>query len=150
VDGMTEQLGRGRTGSDRAFRWAAVLFAAAVALHGADHLRRGMGATPPAVMAAGMVQTVLVALTVILVFIGSRWAPHAAVVVGLVSAAGFTAAHLLPAWGPLSDSFIDAPPGARVTWFSWVTALVEIIADLVFAVVAIAVMQERHARRSSR
>ena len=60
---------------------------------------------------AGMVQIVLAAATVVLVFGGSRWAPHAAIVVGFVSAVGFTAAaHLLPTWGFFSDSFIHAPP----------------------------------------
>jgi len=40
--------------------------------------------------------------------------------VPFVSAAGFTAAHLLPTWGFFSDSFINAPPAAWVTSFSWV------------------------------
>lgn len=94
-----------------------MLFAVAVALHGIDHLRRGMNALPPAVMIAGMVQIVLTAITVALVFWESRWAPHAAVVISFVSAAGFTAAHLLQTWGYFSDSFINAPPSARVTSF---------------------------------
>jgi hypothetical protein len=108
-----------------------------------------MDASPPAVMAAGMVQTVLAAATVILVFVGSRWAPHAAVVVGFGSAAGFTAAHLLPAWGFFSDSFINAPPTAGVTWFSWVAAITEIVADIVLAAVAIAVLRTARAQAAA-
>src|SRR5450755_2486802 len=107
---MTEQSDRDRADWDRVFRWTAVVFAVAVALHAADHLRRGMDILPPAVMVAGMVQIVLAALTIVLVFVGSRWAPHAAIVVGFLSAVGFTAAHLLPTWGFFSDSFINAPP----------------------------------------
>ncbi|MEE6164185.1 MULTISPECIES: hypothetical protein [unclassified Mycolicibacterium] len=91
-----------------------------------------MDVIPPAVMVAGMIQIVLAVATIVLVFRSSPWAPYAAVVVGFVSAAGFTAAHLLPTWGFFSDSFINAPPAARVTWFSWTTAVFEIIADIVF------------------
>lgn len=126
-----------------------MIFGAAVALHGADHLRRGMGVIPPAVMVAGMIQIVLAVVTIALVFRGSRWAPYAAVVIGFVSAAGFTVAHLLPTWGFFSDSFIDAPPAARVTWFSWVTAVFEIVADIVMGLVGIAVLRSRARSRAA-
>src|ERR1700704_547066 len=102
---------------DRLFRWAAVLFAFALALHGAAHWRRGLVFFPPAVMVAGMAQLILAPVAVVLVFLGSRWSPHAAIGLGFLSAIGFTAAHLLPAWGFFSDSFINAPPAARVTTF---------------------------------
>lgn len=143
---MTDLASR-RADLDKVFRWAAVLFGVALLLHGADHLRRGMAVTPPAVMVAGMIQVVLAAVTVTLVFAVSRWAPHAAIAVGFASAAGFTAAHLLPAWGPFSDSFIHAAPEARITTFSWVTAVLEIAADIAFGVVGIAVLQARNTTR---
>ncbi len=107
-----------------------------------------MDVVPPAVMVAGMIQIALAVITITLVFLGSRWAPHAAAVVGLVSAAGFTVAHLLPTWGFFSDSFINAPPAARVTWFSWVTAVIEIIADTVFGLVGIAILRSRARSRA--
>ena len=144
---MTERGVTQRMNLSRVFRWAAALFAVAVALHGADHLRRGVDVLPPAVMVAGMVQIALAAAAVALVFRDSPWAPHAAVVVGWVSAIGFTAAHLLPTWGFFSDSYINAPPAARVTWFSWVTAIFEILADIVFGVVGIAVLRARRRQR---
>jgi hypothetical protein len=100
-------------------------------------------------MVAGMIQIVLAVVTIVLVFRSSPWAPHAAVVVGFVSAAGFTAAHLLPTWGFFSDSFINAPPAARVTWFSWTTAVFEIIADMVFGLAALAVLRSRAASQLS-
>jgi hypothetical protein len=56
---------------------------------------------------------------------------------------GFSAAHLLPTWGAFSDSFIDAAPAAGVTWFSWVTAILEILADLLFVGAGIAVLVAR-------
>jgi hypothetical protein len=108
-----------------------------------------MDVIPPAVMVAGMIQIVLAVVTITLVFRGSRWAPHAAVVVGFVSAAGFTAAHLVPTWGFLSDSFINAPPAARVTSFSWATAIFEIIADIVIGLVGIAVLKSRARSRAA-
>jgi hypothetical protein len=118
-----------------------MLFAAAVTLHAADHLRRGMDILPPAVMVAGMVQIALAAAVVALVFLGNRWAPQSAVIIGFVSAFGFTVAHLLPCWDFFSDSFINAPPSANVTWFSWVTAICEIVADVLFGIAGIAVLR---------
>lgn len=140
---MIDSISQGATGIERVFRWATVVFALALTLHAADHLRRGMHVVPHAVMVGGTIQMVMAAVTVYLVFAGSRAAPYAAVVVGSLSAIGFTAAHLLPTWGFFSDSFIKAPASARVTWFSWVTAVVEILADIAFAVVAVAVLRTR-------
>lgn len=125
----------------RLFRWAAIAFAVALAVHGADHVRRGLDAVPPAVMVAGTIQLVLAAVTVALVFTRSRWAPHAAIAIGFASAVGFTAAHLLPRWGFFSDSFIAAPPSARITTFSWVSAVLEVIVDLAFAIAGIALLR---------
>jgi hypothetical protein len=145
---MTERHIWGRSGWDLRLRWAAAFFAVALTVHTADHLRRGMDVVPPAVMTAGMIQGVAAAITVVLVFRGSRWAPHAAILVGFASAVGFTAAHLLPTWGAFSDSFINAAPAAGVTWFSWVTAIAEILADLVFGAVGVGVLAARSRSRS--
>lgn len=135
------------TASDwqRIFDWAAAFFVAALLLHGADHLRRGMNVVRPAVMIGGTLQLLLAAVTIALVITRNHWAPHAAVGIGFVSAVGFTAAHLLPTWGFFSDSFINPPAWARVTAFSWVTAIVEILADLVFGVVGLWVLRARRA-----
>jgi hypothetical protein len=142
---MTEQRRSGHADWDSRLRWAAIIFTVALSLHNADHLRRGMDVVPPAVMIAGTAQGILAVLTVILVFGGSRWAPHAAIVVGFVSAVGFSAAHLLPTWDAFSDSFIDPTPAAGVTWFSWVTAVAEILADLLFGVIGAAALSGRRA-----
>jgi hypothetical protein len=140
---MVEQAQAARDRWNDQFPLIAAVFGAAVALHAADHLRRGMDVVPPAVMVAGMVQIVLAVAAVVLVFQGSQWAALSAVVIGFISAAGFTAAHLLPTWGFFSDSFINAPPAARVTWFSWVTAIAEIAADVVFGIAGVAVLKSR-------
>jgi hypothetical protein len=145
---MTERHFWGRSGWDWRLRWTAILFAVALTVHTADHLRRGMDVVPPAVMTAGIIQGVTAAITVVLVFRGSRWAPRAAILVGFSSAVGFSAAHLLPTWGTFSDSFIGAAPAAGVSWFSWVTAILEILADLMFGAAGVAVLVARNTPRS--
>jgi hypothetical protein len=111
---------------------AAIAFAAGFGLHGVDHLRRGMSASPTAVMIGGMVQGVFVAIAVALVLRRHRRASEAAIFVGFGSAALFTYAHLLPTFLPaFQDSFVSGPR-INVTWFSWVTAVAEIGTALVF------------------
>ncbi len=103
-------------------------------VHGVDHLRRGLDFESTPIIVIGIVQTLLVVFAVVLVATRSRWAPLAAVVVGTVNAAGFILQHVLPAWfGPLSDSFIDAPPDRHVTAFSWLVVLLDILSALAFA-----------------
>jgi hypothetical protein len=140
---MTERHIEGRSGWDLRLRWAAVFFAVALSVHTADHLRRGLDVVPLAVFTAGMIQGVVAVIAVVLVFRGSRWGPHAAILVGFASAVGFTAAHLLPTWGAFSDSFIDAAPVEAVTWFSWVTAILEILGDLLFGAAGVAVLSDQ-------
>lgn len=118
-------------------------------LHGADLPRRGMNVVPPAVMVGGTLQLILAAVTIVLVFRRNRWAPLAAVGIGYAGAVGFTAAHLLPKWGFFSDSFINAPPWARVTAFSWVTAILEIAANLIFGTIGLVLLKARTAAPSA-
>ncbi|MBF6333870.1 hypothetical protein IU452_35805 [Nocardia transvalensis] len=116
----------------------AVVFAVALAVHGADHLRRGMNTISMLVMTLGAIQAVLAIATIVLIFVHHRWAPQAAIAVGFASAAGFIVVHLLPDWfGPLSDSFINPPASARVTGFSWFAAIFEIVADLAIGIAAL-------------
>lgn len=133
----------------RNFDWAAGFFAVALLLHGADHMRRGMDVIPPAVMIGGTLQLIFAAVTIALVFKRNRWAPLAAVGIGFAGAVGFTAAHLLPKWGFFSDSFINAPPWARVTAFSWLTAILEIAANVIFAVIGLVLVRQGRTVRSA-
>src|SRR5437763_16418906 len=84
--------------AERRLRSAAIVFAVAVALHGADHLRRGADVVTATVRVAGGVQFLMGVITVVLVFRRHPWAPSAAIAVGFASAVGFTATHLLPHW----------------------------------------------------
>lgn len=121
------------TRSDR-LRVTAVVFAVAVAVHGADHLRRGIDATTGFVLGAGTTQLIVSALAVVLVFRRHRLAPIVAAAVGLASAVGFAATHLLPRWSPFSDPFTGNSVAPHVTALSWFTALFEIAADVAFGV----------------
>ena len=117
---------------DRLLRYSAIAFIVTVAIHGGDHLYRGIEEQSPQVVSGGTVQGVFGAIAVWLVFRGHRAAPAAALVVGFASALLFSVAHLLPTWGAFSDSYVTPAAGAGVTWFSWATALLEISADLLF------------------
>ena len=110
----------------------AIAFAVGFGLHRIDHLRRGMAASPTAVMIGGMVQGVYVVIAVLLVLRHHRQAAEAEVAVGFGSAALFVYAHLLPTFLPaFQDSFVTGPR-INVTWFSWLTAVAEIGTALMF------------------
>lgn len=109
-------------------RMAAIAFAAGYSVHGLDHFRRGLAASPDLVVAAGTVQGAFVLIAVWMALTGRRGAPVAAIVVGFGSALLFTYGHLLPV---SLDSFV-AEPHTNVTWFSWVTAAGEIGTGILF------------------
>jgi hypothetical protein len=132
--------------TDVVLRLSAVVFVVALFVHGADHMRRGMEVVSTTITVAGTLQTLLALLTAGLVFRRSRWAPLAAIVVGFASAVGFTVVHLLPNWfGPLSDSFINAPPEARVMGFLWFAAIFEIVAGIAVGVAGLRAVRAPHA-----
>jgi hypothetical protein len=132
------------TAPDSTLRATTVVFAVALLVHGADHLRRGMDATSALVNALGTLQILFALFTVFLVYRRHPAAPRAAVFIGFASAIGFTIVHLLPDWfGPLSDSFINAPAASGVTGFSWFAALFEIAADLAIGVAGLRVLRSR-------
>jgi len=128
---------------DRVLQSTAVVFLAAVVLHGGDHLRRGTDAVTTHVFWAGSVQILLALVAVALVFRGHRLAPLAAIAVGFPSAVGFAAAHLLPHWSAFSDAFTGSQPGPDVTPFSWVAALFEIVADIAFGWAGVVALRRR-------
>jgi hypothetical protein len=122
---------------------AAIAFAIGFGVHGLDHLRRGMAASPTAVMIGGMVQGVFVVVAVLLVLRHHRRAPEFAVFVGFGSAALFFYAHILPTFLPaLQDSFVTGPR-INVTWFSWLSAVAEIGTGLVFGYVGMQSLRVR-------
>jgi hypothetical protein len=131
---MIDQTSPARDNATDILRWAAIAFVIGFGIHGLDHLRRGMSASPPFIMVGGMIQGLFVAIAVIMALTRRRRAPEAAIAVGFGSALVFTYAHLLPSYFPAyQDSFIS-PPHINVTWFSWFSALTEIGTGIVFAI----------------
>jgi hypothetical protein len=124
---------------------AMIVFAAAFGLHGIDHLRRGMAASPPSIMIGGMIQGIFVVVAVVLVLRQHRWASEAAVVVGFGSAVLFTYAHLLPTFLPSYQDSFTSGPRINVTWFSWLTAVAEIGTGLVLGYVGLRARRSRPA-----
>lgn len=128
---------------DRVLQLTGVMFAVALFVHGADHMRRGFDVLSGEVFWAGNLQSAGAVVALFLVFTHHRWAPVAAMAIGFASAFGFTVVHLLPYWGVFSDAFPGADAGAGVTGFSWFAALFEIGADLAFGAAGLAVLRRR-------
>lgn len=129
---MTDHNQQPRTDGRQFLPCAAAAFVIGFGIHGVDHLRRGMSASPPFIMIGGGVQGVLVAAAVILVCTRRARAAQAAILVGFGSALVFSYAHLLPTLLPgYQDSFIS-PPHTNVTWFSWLSAVAEIGTGMLF------------------
>src|SRR5271154_7201319 len=134
---MIDQISPARDNATDILRWAAITFAIGFGIHGLDHLRRGMSASPPFIMVGGMIQGLFVAVAVVMAFTRHRRAREAAIAGGFGSAVVFTYAHLLPTFLPgYQDSFISLPR-INVTWFSGVSALTEIGTGIVFAIAGV-------------
>jgi hypothetical protein len=114
-------------------------FAAGSAIHMVDHLRRGQGSITETLSRAGSLSTVLQAVTVTLIVVRHRLAPIAAVAAGFSLAAGFLAAHWLPAWGPLSDPLWEID---SLRWFSVVASGAEIIGALAIGIAGMRILGE--------
>ena len=124
---------------------AVIAFAAAFGLHGIDHLRRGMAASPLSIMIGGMIQGFFVVVAVVLVLRQHRWASQAAIAVGFGSAMLFAYAHLLPTFLPSYQDSFTSGPRINVTWFSWLTAVAEIGTGLVLGYVGLRARRSRSA-----
>ena len=53
---MIDQISPARDNATDILRWAAIAFAIGFGIHGLDHMRRGMSASPPFIMVGGMIQ----------------------------------------------------------------------------------------------
>jgi hypothetical protein len=116
---------------------AALLYLLGLALHTADHLRRGLDATTLHVLWAGNVSTVLGVAAVVMILTRHRYAPEAAVAFGFPIAFGVSAVHFLPDWfGPLSDSF----PAQDMSWVSWAVVAIEVAGALAVGVYGLRVL----------
>src|ERR1700727_2736106 len=103
---MTGRLSQPPASANRHLRWAAIAFVIGWGVHLLDHLRRGMSASPHAIMVGGMIQGVFVVVAIAMAITGRRRAPEAAIAVGFGSAVLFTYAHLLPSFLPASKDLL--------------------------------------------
>lgn len=107
----------------RTLRWAALAYALGLTLHTADHFRRGVDATTPAIVLLGTFGLVVGAIAIVLSLLGHLRAPLAAAVVGVPKAVAVSAVHLLPTWSAtFSDSFVSG----GVDGWTWAAGLTEI------------------------
>lgn len=122
---------------DRRLVQAGCLFAAGSAVHLVDHLRRGQGSVTEELYWAGNLALVLQVAVVTLVLARHRLAPLAAAAAGFPLAFGFAAAHWLPQWGALSDSFVEGGASA----FSLFASALEIAGALAVGVAGLFVVR---------
>lgn len=112
--------------NDGPLRSATGLYAAGLALHIADHFRRGIDVVTTEVLWLGNLSTAAGITVIAMVFTRHRLAPTAAALLGFPVAIGVAAVHLLPHWSTLSDAFPGAH-GTGVTGMSWAVVLLEIV-----------------------
>jgi hypothetical protein len=126
-----------RTAPAAVLRYAAAFYALALIFHTADHLRRGIDAVTPQVLASGAVSTTIAVVAIVLCFTRFRYAAILAIVAGFANAFGVAAVHLLPRWSAFSDAF----PGGNVDLVSWVAAVLEIVAAGALGVAGVVALQ---------
>jgi hypothetical protein len=123
-------------------RYYALFYALGLALHTADHFRRGLDAVTPQVLWAGNVSTAIGITVAALVIVGHRWAPLLAAVTGIPVAVGVAAVHMLPKWSALSDAFVGAH-NTGVTAFSWTVVLIEIAGAVAMGIAGWLIVREK-------
>jgi hypothetical protein len=112
------------------FRYGALFYLAAWAIHAADHIRRGLFDVAVGVQLLGNLQVLLTIGFVWLVWARHPVAPVAAIGLGIPVTIGIAVAHLAPDFGVVSDSLwadgIDA--------FTWFAVVLEITGSAVLAI----------------
>ena len=102
--------------------------AALLVVHIADHTVRQPAGAQLGLVASlpGLLGTVAVFITLVLVARGQRWAPQLAGALGLATALGFVAIHLAPHWSMFSDPYPDRYLDAG----SWIEMSASLVAGL--------------------
>ena len=129
---------------DQVLRYVALLFAAGLLVHSADHWRRGFNGLTPEVFWAGMALSILAAIAITLALMTHRLAPILAIAVGFPTALGVAASHLLPRWSSFSDAF----PGSGVGALSYAAVLFEISSALALGAAGAYVLYRTGLRRA--
>jgi hypothetical protein len=130
------------SGPDRMLRNAALFFAFGSLVHNADHVRRGGASVTNELLGAGQVALIISTVVIVLVLVRHRMAPLLAAAAGFPLAVAFFAAHWLPHWSALSDSFVDN----HVSAFSRAASLLEIVAALALGLAGLYALRRQPAR----
>ena len=110
-------------------------FAIAVALHNADHVRRGADAVDPDVFWLGTAAIAVEVALVVIICQRHRFAPLCAAVAGLTLASGYVFVHFLPERPWLSDPLVGV---SGIDAWSIVAASIEAAAALVLGLTGLA------------
>jgi hypothetical protein len=129
--------------SETKLRYAALLYALGLALHTADHFRRGLDAVTGQVLWGGNFSTLIGVVTVVLVLLGNRHGPMAAAITGIPVAVGVAAVHLLPEWSAFSDAFVGAE-NSGVNALSWTVVLIEITGAALMGATGISIVRSQN------
>jgi hypothetical protein len=116
------------------------------AVHAFDHLRRGQGSVTEQLFWVGQSALVLQVVVVTLIVTRHRLAPLVAALTGFPLALGFAAAHWLPTWSSLSDSFVSE----RASAFSYVASALEIAGALAVGITGWRVLRDERERERER
>lgn len=126
---------------ERALRWFAWVYGIGLVIHTADHFRRTTSAVSTQILILGAISTFVAVFTFALIARRSEQAPLVAAVVGIVTATGVSAVHLLPQW---STAFSDPFPGGAVrgiTALSWTAVLIEIAGALAMGLAGLTILR---------
>ncbi len=107
---------------------ANIALAALLAVHVADHVLRQPADEQLSLVSSlpGLLGTVAVFLSLVLVARGTRHGPQIAGALGLLTAAGFVAVHIAPYWSMFSDPYADRYLDAG----SWIQMLAGLVGGL--------------------
>jgi hypothetical protein len=119
---------------------ASAIFVIAIVLHGADHIRQGTGSLTREVFWGGAVIAVLGFGTLAMTALHHPRAPLYVAIVGLYTAVGVTASHVLPHWSAFSDSYTNQ---VNADVISWAAVLFEIGAAFVLGMLGVRELRRR-------
>jgi hypothetical protein len=101
-----------------------LLLVVLLVVHSLDHSLRQSAPVPAAAAVAGLAGFGVALVALALAAAGSRLAPAATAFVGLATAAGFVAVHMVPEWSIFSQPYADI----KVDGLSWIGMLVPAVA----------------------
>ena len=136
---MTSAIGRAAARAPGSLFVASAALILVNALHGADHIRQGLGRLTPEVIVGGQGLLLLALIPFVLTLRHHRMAPLVAALIGSWTFIAVTASHLAPHWSAFSDRYFDHDLDA----LSWALMLSVIATAAILAALGIAVVR-RH------